>query len=196
MMRHVAANALTLLILGLVVLFGIVTWVQSQYRGRGAARPAPLDFQVERGEGLASVADRLAEAGAISNASVFRIAARYADLDAGLRFGEYSIPAGASMREILELLNRGGNVLRQVVVPEGLTSWQVVELLKAQEELSGEIAEVPAEGSLAPAGYDFQRGDDAHGDPGADGGAAAGGPGGGLGGAGGGPAAASRRRSC
>ncbi len=35
MMRHVVANALTLLILGLVVLFGIVTWAQSQYRARG-----------------------------------------------------------------------------------------------------------------------------------------------------------------
>ena len=35
MMRHVAANALTLLILGLVVLFGVVTWVQSQYQGAG-----------------------------------------------------------------------------------------------------------------------------------------------------------------
>ena len=77
----------------------------------------------------------------------------------GCEFGEYSIPAGASMREILELLNQGGNVVRQVVVPEGLTSWQVVELLRAEEELSGEITEVPAEGTLAPAGYDFQRGD-------------------------------------
>ena len=159
MMRHVAANALTLLILGLVVLFGVVTWVQSQYQGRGPLT-GPLDFQVERGEGLASVADRLAEQGAISSAGVFRIAARYTDLDAGVRFGEYSIPAGASMQEILALLNRGGNVLRQVVVPEGLTSWQVVELLKGQDGLSGEVAEVPAEGSLAPAGYDFQRGDD------------------------------------
>ena len=77
-----------------------------------------------------------------------------------MKFGEYQIPAGASMREILELLNRGGNVLRQVVVPEGLTSWQVVELLKGEEGLTGEVAEVPAEGSLAPAGYDFQRGVD------------------------------------
>ncbi len=118
-----------------------------------------MEFQVERGEGLASVADKLAAQGAISNASIFRIAARYTERDAGLRFGEYSIPAGASMREILELLNQGGNVVRQVVVPEGLTSWQVVELLRAEEELSGEITEVPAEGTLAPAGYDFQRGD-------------------------------------
>jgi UPF0755 protein len=158
MMRHVAANALTLLILGLVVVFGIVSWAQSQYRAKGPLTEA-VDFQVERGEGLASVADKLAAEGAISNASIFRIAARYTELDAGLKFGEYSIPAGASMREILELLNRGANVLRQVVVPEGLTSWQVVELLRGQEALSGEIGEVPAEGSLAPAGYDFQRGD-------------------------------------
>jgi UPF0755 protein len=158
MMRHVAANALTLLILLLVVIFGIVTWAQSEYVDRGPLAE-PLDFEVESGEGLASVTGKLAEQGAISNATLFRIAARYTEQDAGLRFGEYNIPAGASMQEILQLLNRGGNVVRQVVVPEGLTSWQVVQILNDREELEGEIAEIPPEGTLAPAGYDFQRGD-------------------------------------
>jgi UPF0755 protein len=158
MMRHVAANALTLLIVGLVIAFGIATWAQNAYRQPGPLLE-PLDFQVERGATLAAVADGLAEQGAISNETVFRVAARYTKLDQGLKFGEYSIPAGASMQDILQLLNRGGNVVRQVVVPEGLTSWQVVELLNAQEELSGEITAIPAEGTLAPAGYDFQRGD-------------------------------------
>jgi UPF0755 protein len=158
MMRHVAANALTGLILGLVVIFGVVTWAQSQYEAKGPLA-APLRIEVERGETLVSVADKLAAERAISSPALFRIAARYTDLDAGLRFGEYDIPAGASMREILRLLNRGGNVIRQVVVPEGLTSWQVVELLNSREELSGEIEAVPPEGMLAPAGYDFQRGD-------------------------------------
>ena len=64
------------------------------------------------------------------------------------------------MRDILELLNRGGNVIRQIVVPEGLTSWQVVEMLRLEPELEGEVGELPIEGSLAPAGYDFQRGDE------------------------------------
>jgi UPF0755 protein len=159
MMRHVAANALTLLIVGLVVAFGIVTWGQGRFRAPGPLTE-PVEIQVDRGESLSSVADKLAAAGAISNASIFRIGARYADLDAGLRFGDYSIPAGASMQDILELLNRGGNVVRQIVVPEGLTSWQVVEMLRVQPELVGEIAEVPPEGSLAPAGYDFQRGEE------------------------------------
>jgi UPF0755 protein len=159
MTRHVAANALTLLILGLVVAFGIVTWGQSRFRAPGPLK-APVEIQVERGESLTSVADKLAGAGAISSATLFRIGARYAELEAGLRYGDYRIPAGASMQDILELLNRGGNVIRQIVVPEGLTSWQVVEMLKAQPELEGEIGEVPAEGSLAPAGYDFQRGEE------------------------------------
>ena len=159
MMRHVAANALTLLILGLVVLFGVVIWAKGQYQGPGPLA-APLTFEVERGEALTTVADKLAGAGAISNASIFRIAARYENLDQGLRFGEYNISAGASMQEILDLLNKGGNVVRQIVVPEGLTSFQVVELLRARPELSGDVADVPPEGVLAPAGYDFQRGDD------------------------------------
>jgi UPF0755 protein len=159
MMRHVAANALTLLILGLVVLFGAVSWVKSQYTGRGPL-VEPLAFEVERGEALTTVADKLKDAGAISNASIFRVAARYEALDQGLKFGEYSIPPGASMRDILGLLNKGANVVRQIVVPEGLTSFQVVELLRARPELTGDVTEVPPEGSLAPAGYDFQRGDD------------------------------------
>lgn len=159
MMRNVAANALTLIIVLLVVGFGVVTWAQRQYRAPGPLT-SELEVQVERGESLVSVTEKLADAGAIGNPMLFRISARYDELDAGLRYGDYRIPAGASMREILELLNRGGNVIRQVVVPEGLTSWQVVEMLNVQPELEGEVAEVPPEGALAPAGYDFQRGDE------------------------------------
>jgi UPF0755 protein len=158
MMRHFAANALTFLIVALVLIFGLVVWGQNTYRGPGPLTE-PLILEVERGAGLASVTEQLAEAGAIQHPGLFRVAARYTEMDDGLRFGEYEIPAGASMEEILQLLNRGSNIVRQIIVPEGFTSWQVVELLKARPELTGEIAAVPPEGSLAPAGYDFQRGD-------------------------------------
>lgn len=158
-MRHVAANGLTLLIVALVVLFGIIGWGQSQYRARGPLAE-PLVFEVPRGAGLGAVSELLKEKGAIGSESIFRIAARYTGAEGGLKFGEYEIPAGASMEEILALLNAGANIVRQVVVPEGWTSWQVVELLNGNPDLSGEIAAVPPEGSLAPAGYDFQKGDD------------------------------------
>ena len=62
MMRHVAANALTLLIVGLVVAFGIVTWGQSRFRAPGPLT-APVEIQVERGESLASVAGQAGRGG-------------------------------------------------------------------------------------------------------------------------------------
>lgn len=158
MFRNLAANALTVLIVGLALLFGVIVWGQRQYAAPGPLAE-PLLMEVDRGEGLSSIAAKLEDGGAIRNESMFRIAARYSKQDQGLRYGEYEIPAGASMKDILALMNRGGNVLRQIVVPEGWTSWQVVELLNGRDDLSGEIAEVPGEGSLAPAGYDYQRGD-------------------------------------
>jgi UPF0755 protein len=46
----------------------------------------------------------------------------------------------------------------RVTLAEGVTSWQVVEGLKAAAFLEGEITEVPPEGSLAPDSYTVQQG--------------------------------------
>ena len=48
----------------------------------------------------------------------------------------------------------------RVTLAEGVTSWQVVESLRALDLLSGEVEEVPPEGSLAPDSYEVRPGDD------------------------------------
>lgn len=48
----------------------------------------------------------------------------------------------------------------RVTVAEGVTSWQVVDGLKRAEFLTGEIAAVPAEGTLAPDSYEVTKGGD------------------------------------
>lgn len=48
----------------------------------------------------------------------------------------------------------------RVTLAEGVTSWQVVEALKRADFLTGEIAKVPAEGSLAPDSYEIEKGGD------------------------------------
>ena len=45
----------------------------------------------------------------------------------------------------------------RVTLSEGVTSWQVVESLKAADFLKGDITAVPPEGSLAPQSYDVER---------------------------------------
>ena len=47
----------------------------------------------------------------------------------------------------------------RVAASEGTTSWQVVEALKSIDILTGDIPEVPAEGSLAPDSYEIRTGD-------------------------------------
>ncbi|RGP36829.1 endolytic transglycosylase MltG [Pseudotabrizicola alkalilacus] len=48
----------------------------------------------------------------------------------------------------------------RVTLAEGVTSWQVVEALKRADFLSGEVAAVPPEGSLAPDSYEVDKGAD------------------------------------
>lgn len=45
-----------------------------------------------------------------------------------------------------------------VIVAEGVTSWQVVNALNAFEVLAGEVTEIPPEGSLAPDSYEVTPG--------------------------------------
>jgi UPF0755 protein len=48
----------------------------------------------------------------------------------------------------------------RITLAEGVTSWQVVDALKRAEFMTGEIADVPPEGTLAPDSYEVARGAD------------------------------------
>ena len=47
-----------------------------------------------------------------------------------------------------------------MTLPEGVTSWQIVETLKSLEDMAGDVAEVPAEGTLLPETYHYIKNDD------------------------------------
>ncbi len=50
------------------------------------------------------------------------------------------------------------DVTFRITLAEGVTSWQIVEALKAADFLEGDVAEVPAEGMLAPDSYEVPLG--------------------------------------
>ncbi len=58
---------------------------------------------------------------------------------------------------IIAAVDKPGARLR-VAMAEGVTSWQVVEALKAATFMTGEVEDVPAEGSLAPDTYEVEKG--------------------------------------
>jgi UPF0755 protein len=114
---------------------------------------------VEEGSTLARVADQLDKIGAIpGSARSYRAMARLFGSSDPVQAGEFVIPPGTSGANVLDILQHGKPVQRLVTVPEGMPSILVYEKLVANPYLTGKIA-VPAEGSVLPDSYSFQRGE-------------------------------------
>lgn len=75
-----------------------------------------------------------------------------------LKSGEYRFTQRASVRDVVETIVDGKVVQHQVTMPEGLTSEQIVARLLENDVLTGNIREIPREGSLLPETYHFTRG--------------------------------------
>ena len=75
-----------------------------------------------------------------------------------LKAGEYLFSKRASVKDVIETIVEGKVVQHQITIPEGLTSEQIVARLLENDLLSGNIKDVPREGSLLPDGYHFNRG--------------------------------------
>ncbi|MBU0859353.1 MAG: endolytic transglycosylase MltG [Alphaproteobacteria bacterium] len=133
-------------------------WCVNTYRAPGPITQE-ASFIVARGQGLATVAENLEREGMIDSALLFRAAARVTQADKGVHAGEYAIPPYASMAMILDKMVKGEVVQRKITVREGLTSWQVVKLVKQAPGLEGEITEMPREGTLLPETYHYLLGD-------------------------------------
>lgn len=135
----------------------------------------PATLIVEEGDTLASVADKLEEAGVISSPTLFKLQAR--DTATEIKPGEYRFEPGD---DILSALASGDSISSSAVtIPEGLTLEQTVQRVAEQSGVPAEELETAArstdygyaflndpaimstDGFLFPKQYRFDRGDDA-----------------------------------
>lgn len=125
--------------------------------GRGPLNRS-ITVQIAPGASLASVSLKLEKSGVITSADRFRLLARVFGSSAPVKAGEYRIPPRLSQGDILKVLQGTKTIQRFVVVPEGLPSILVQQALDRTAELTGTI-ESPAEGSILPDSYAYQRGE-------------------------------------
>ncbi len=69
-------------------------------------------------------------------------------------------PATEAVPEAYLAVAEADDIRWRVTLAEGVTSWQVVDALKRADFMAGEVAAVPAEGTLAPDSYEVERGAD------------------------------------
>jgi UPF0755 protein len=124
--------------------------------------PGPLDedriVNIPPRNGIRDIADILVQEGVIDRPWTFVVSALLARSHDDLKFGEYQFTRQASLREVINTLIDGKVVQHQVTIPEGLTSEQIVQRLMDTDVLSGNIKDVPKEGSLLPESYRYPRG--------------------------------------
>jgi UPF0755 protein len=132
---------------------GVAWYLARDYlRSPGPLR-APASVELPRGSGVAAIAAKLADAGAIEHPWAFAALARATGRDRDLKAGEYAIEPRMSPQDILALLESGRVLLHPVAVPEGLTVHEVYGVLRASDVLSGDQPPLPREGTLLPETY-------------------------------------------
>ena len=130
-------------------------WAAHSFNAAGPLQENML-ISVERGSGLKKIAYQLEETGAIENRYIFVAGAQFLGASGDLKAGEYELEAGISAKDIVTKMRDHDVFGRRVTIREGLTSFEIVRLLNGVKELSGEVSDVPAEGSLLPNTYDYQ----------------------------------------
>ena len=112
---------------------------------------------LQSGASSRTIASNLAEAGVLRSGLLFLLYVRVMGESVNLKAGEYDIPAGANMPAVLRVVTAGEIVLHSITIAEGLTSMQIVKLLRDEDVLAGKVT-LPKEGTLLPETYKVARG--------------------------------------
>lgn len=128
-------------LLGVVVtvVVAVTVWIFVSVNSAGRATGA-TKLSIPKGQGIRSVAGQLYRAGLIPSRQAWTLFAAITGQYRAVLPGNYRVEAGASGREILQLLAAGPNDDREVTVtvPEGLRLDEVAQLLNQKGAVSAE----------------------------------------------------------
>jgi UPF0755 protein len=154
-------NLVVSVVMIMVIVAGLAVYLGRQAFFSAGPTTAARTFLVKEGATTGQIGSQLEQGGFITDSTVFRLGLRAYGGNESLKAGEYEVPAGASMREIIQLLQSGKSIMHSLTIPEGLTVAQALRRIADNDALSGAMpSEVPAEGSLAADTQRFTRGAD------------------------------------
>jgi UPF0755 protein len=159
--RHplvIAGNAIFMFLLITVVGIGGALFVGKQRFEAPGPLPEDKIVNIPRGLGIKDISDVLAREGVIDQPWVFMGGVLVLKSRGDLKYGEYQFAKNASLADVVETMIENKVVQHAFTVAEGLTSEQIVARLLENPSLSGQIKEIPREGTLLPETYRFTLG--------------------------------------
>lgn len=158
MRRVFLITVLLVCVTGLAAVGAGYVWLKAAY-----TKPTDTAVEkivlIEKGKGVSAIALYLQRQGIIHDAQVFRFGDRLFGAKQPLRAGEYKIPAHASAADVADILKNAEQVVYKMTIAEGLTSTEIIDFIRDDPVLVGDITSSPEEGSLLPETYHFHRGE-------------------------------------
>lgn len=143
----------------LVTVMGGAVYLGNRMLGAPGPLETAKNVVIPRGAGPATMARLLQQEGVIAHGKLFRVALMIDPSPKPIKAGEYEIPAHTSMQGLVELLQSGKVVQRRLTVPEGMSTAEILDLVRKTEALSGDITLDVKEGELLPETYFYSRDD-------------------------------------
>jgi UPF0755 protein len=154
----VVGNAIFTATILIAIVVGITLMIGKQrFEARGPLQEDKT-VNIPKGYGPRDIAELLTREGVIEQPWVFIGGVIVRKAREELRYGEYQFTKHASISDVLDTIIEGRVVQHQFTVAEGLTSEQIVQRLLENDILTGNLREIPREGSLLPESYRFTRG--------------------------------------
>ena len=146
-------------LLSFVIVAAVVLGIAWSFAAKRIAAPGPLladkTVNIPKGD---DVAETLEEQGVVDSAQLMKATLLLEGKKASVKAGEYLFKQSASLQDVIDTLVSGKQVLHALTIPEGLTSLQVVDRIRDNDVLVGDLKSIPPEGSLMPDTYKFARG--------------------------------------
>ena len=92
----------------------------------------PIEFEIEAGESLNAVANRLVQAGLIDDTELFRRYLQYNKLDQGIEAGNFTLNKTMTIPQIARALQEGRREELALTVPEGKRLEEVAQIVASQ----------------------------------------------------------------
>lgn len=146
--------ALSILMFGLLTVVGSVVFVQRQLDEEGPLTADKI-VVINKGDSIEDISETLRRENVITYPYVMMGSVYLRGLR--VKAGEYQFKARANLSSVIDTLVEGKAILHGITIPEGLTSEQIVGRLKESDILTGDVRDIPKEGSLLPDTYKFQR---------------------------------------
>ena len=138
-----------------VVGFGV--YAQHQLREPGPLENDKVVLIAQRTE-VPDIIAQLEKEGVVDSGMLLNAALLMSGDRKRLKAGEYLFKAHASLHDVIDTLVSGHEILHSLTIAEGLTSEQIVAKLNESDLLTGDVREIPKEGSLLPETYRIARG--------------------------------------